>query len=87
MVGFAWGASILYPNMTREPNVFFSQWTMNNEGEDKVLKTVQAVNKTIKHLMDMVSNFEEKIAVNSPQQQRKRNGLKQYLSQENMSKF
>jgi len=60
---------------------------MNNEGEDKVLKTVQAVNKTIKHLMDMVSNFEEKIAANSPQQQRKRNGLKQYLNQKNMSKF
>lgn len=61
----------------RTQRLFF-QWTMNNEGKDKVLKTVQAVNKTIKHLMDMVSNFEETIAANSPQQQRKRNGLKQY---------
>ena len=39
---------------------------MNNEGEDKVLKTVQAVNKTIKHLIDMVSNFEEKNCSKQP---------------------
>ena len=39
MVGFAWGASILYPHMTSEPNVFFpmdyEQWGRRQGTENR----------------------------------------------------
>ena len=39
---------------------------MSGENEDKLLKTVQAVNKNIKHLVDMVSKLEEKLDSKQP---------------------
>ena len=39
---------------------------MIGENEDKLLKTVQAVNKNIKHLKEMVSKLEEKLDSKQP---------------------